>query len=170
MEFHLDKCSVREWRVSDAESLAMHANNREIWLNLRNSFPHPYTLEDAQQWIAIATQEQLHRHFAIVVNDAAVGGIGLIVGTDVYCRTAEIGYWLSEEYWGQGIVCEAVKAIVKYGFEDLGLLRIWAEVFEGNMGSMRVLEKADFQPEGILRNSVFKDGRVLSSTRFAIVK
>ena len=169
MEFHLDKCSVRVWRVTDAESLAMHANNRKIWLNLRNSFPHPYTLEDAHQWIEIA-QQQPYFHLAIVVNDKAVGGIGLIVGSDVYSRSAEIGYWLSEQYWGQGIVCEAVKAIVKYGFEDLGLLRIWAEVFEGNMGSMRVLEKADFQPEGILRNSVFKDGRVLNSTRFAIVK
>ncbi len=168
MEFQLEKCLVREWRVTDAESLAKHANNRKIWLNLRNSFPHPYTLEHAHQWIEIA-QEQPHFHFAIVVNDQAVGGIGLIVGSDVYSLSAEIGYWLSEQHWGQGIVCQAVKALVKYGFENLELLRIWAEVFEGNMGSMRVLEKAGFQPEGILRNSVFKDGRVLNSTRYAII-
>ncbi len=170
MEFQLENCQLREWRTSDAEAIVLHANNRKIWRNLRDRFPHPYELEDARQWIEIASSELPQVNFAITVNDEAVGGIGLILGGDVYFRTAEIGYWLGEKHWGNGIISEAVQAISEYGFDRFKLLRIWAEVFEWNPASMRVLEKCGFVREGILHKAAVKDGVVIDAVRYALVR
>jgi [ribosomal protein S5]-alanine N-acetyltransferase len=170
MEFQLEKNQLRELRETDAEAIARHANNRKIWRNLRDRFPHPYSLEDAKLWIEITASEIPQTTFAIVVNGEVCGGIGLILGEDVYFRTAEIGYWLSEEHWGKGIISEAVAAVSEYGFEHLKLLRIWAQVFAWNPASMHVLEKCGFSNEGILRQAVFKDGEVIDAVRYALVR
>ena len=111
MELKLNKSRLRPWKEGDEESLVRHANNRAIWRNLRDLFPHPYTLADARHWIQIANPSLKTTNFAIVVDGAAVGGIGLVLKDDVFRRSAEIGYWLGEEYWGRGIVSEAVRAV-----------------------------------------------------------
>ena len=170
MEFHLEKCQLRELRETDAEAIVQHANNRKIWRNLRDRFPNPYSLTDSHQWIEITASEIPQTTFAIVVNGEVSGGIGLIVGDDVYFRTAEIGYWLGEEHWGKGIIPEVVNAVAEYGFEQLKLLRIWAQVFAWNPASMRVLEKCGFSNEGILRQAVFKDGTAIDAVRYALIR
>ena len=170
MEFPLNKCLLREWRVSDAEAIAHHANNRRIWRNLRDRFPHPYTLEDAHHWIEFAAAESPQLSFAITVNNEAVGGIGLSLGQDIERRSAEIGYWLGEEFWGRGIVTEAVQAVTEYGFTKFDLCRIWASVFAWNPASGRVLEKAGFVREAILRKSATKDGQTIDTILYAQVR
>ena len=170
MEFQLEKCQLRELRETDAEAIVQHANNRKIWRNLRDRFPNPYSLTDAHQWIEITASEIPQTTFAIVVNGEVSGGIGLIVGDDVYFRTAEIGYWLGEEHWGKGIIPEVVNAVAEYGFEHLKLLRIWAQVFAWNPASMRVLEKCGFINEGLLRQSVFKDGTAIDAVCYALIR
>jgi RimJ/RimL family protein N-acetyltransferase len=170
MELKLSQCLIRDWRSGDEESLARHANNRKIWRNLRDAFPHPYPLEDARQWIASANAATPCTHFAIAVDGAAVGGIGFVLKDDIFRRSAEIGYWLGESYWGRGIVTEAVRAVTDYAFANFDLCRIYAGVFEWNLASMRVLEKAGYEFEARLKKSVTKDGQTVDDFIYAIIR
>ncbi|HKY05442.1 MAG TPA: GNAT family N-acetyltransferase [Blastocatellia bacterium] len=170
MEIELSLSLIRSWRESDRESLVAYANNRKVWRNLRDSFPHPYTLTDADGWIAYARAAQPETNFALDVGGEAVGGIGLALKGDVYRRTAEIGYWLGEPFWGRGIATEAVKALTGYAFTTFDLSRIHAGVYEWNHGSMRVLEKAGYVREARLRKSIFKEGRIIDEIIFAVIR
>lgn len=163
--------SLRLYTVEDAEFLARYANNRKIADNLRDGFPHPYTVENAREFIAIALAKTPPTLFAIAdADNQVIGGIGLMVKTDVHRFTAELGYWLGEPFWGRGIVTASIKAIVEYGFDKLGLLRIFAEPFDLNIGSSKALEKAGFVFEGRLKNDVFKNGVVRDSLMYAITR
>ncbi len=167
MELKLEHCTIRDWRLEDAESLAKRANNRKVWLGLRDAFPHPYGIEDAKKFLHEATTENVGVRFCIEIDGAAAGGIGLKPGEDVHRHTAEFGYWLAEEFWGKGIATEAVTAFVKYCFETLSFKRMVAEAFSNNSASARVLEKAGFVLEGRLRKNVIKDGKILDSLVYA---
>ncbi len=161
---------IRSWRESDRESLVGYANNRNVWRNLRDSFPHPYTLADADGWIAYSAAARPETNFALDVGGEAVGGIGLVLKGDVYRRTAEIGYWLGEPFWGRGVVTEAVRALTDYAFSAFDLSRVYAGVYEWNPGSMRVLEKAGYVREARLRKSIFKEGQVIDEIIYAVVR
>ena len=168
MELKLKRCTIRDWHFSDAQSLAKHANNRNVWLTLRDRFPHPYGIEDAKEFLARATSEKGQETFyCIEINGAAVGGIGMIPGEDVYRLSAEFGYWIAEEFWGQGIMSEVVPAFVDYCFEKFSLVRMFAAAYANNPASARVLEKAGFVLEGRLRKNVLKDGQILDSLLYA---
>ena len=166
----LKQCTVRPWRLDDAESLARHANNRKIWLCVRDLFPHPYTIQDAHEFLQRAISEQPEMKFCIEIDGAAVGGIGVHPGQDVYRHTATLGYWLSEDFWGRGITTEAVTAVIDFCFENFLLRRISAEVFANNPASARVLKKSGFTFEGRLKNNVLKDGKLLDSLLYARTK
>ena len=118
MELKLKRCTIRDYRSSDAQSLAKHANNRRVWLGLRDAFPHPYTIEDANNFLQGSVAGLPRINFCIEIGGAAVGGIGLRPGEDVHRHTAEFGYWLAEEFWGQGIMSEIVPAFVEYCFKE----------------------------------------------------
>jgi RimJ/RimL family protein N-acetyltransferase len=165
----LTTCDVRSWRRSDAQSLATHANNRRIWLNLRDRFPHPYTKRDARAFIRSTAGQQPETAFAIVVRDEAVGGIGVVPNADVERVSAEIGYWLAEPLWGRGIMTEVLAAVTRHAGEAHGLTRIYALPFASNVGSRRVLEKAGYALEGRLRRSAIKDGRVIDQLQYAYI-
>ena len=167
MELKLSRCSVRDWRLGDANSLAKHANNRKVWLGLRDAFPHPYTIEDANKFLQGRVAGLPRMNFCIEIEDAAVGGIGLRLGEDVHRHTAELGYWLGEEFWGHGVMTEVVPAFVGYCFKEFSLKRIFAMPHSNNAPSARVLEKSGFVLEGRLRNNVSKDGKTLDSLLFA---
>lgn len=168
MEIDLGICKVRPWKFSDKESLARFANNRNIWINLRDAFPNPYTLDDAEVWLNMVVNKKPVTQFAIEVDENAVGAIGFIIKEDVQRIQAEIGYWLAEEYWGKGIAVAALKAVTEYAFKNFDLKRIYADVFEWNKGSMRVLEKAGYELEVRQKKSVIKNGEVID--QFVYVK
>lgn len=170
MRLELSQCTLRPWQPNDVAALVRHANNRNIWRNVRDRFPHPYTQEAAEIWVRVANHNPYEPALAIEVSGEAVGGLGLIFGRDIDRRSAEIGYWLSEEHWGHGIVTEAVQALTQYAFAHFDLARIWAGVFEWNPGSMRVLEKAGFVREGVLRKAATKDGQTIDVVMYAIVR
>ena len=170
MHLKLKQCIIRPWRLDDAESLVRHANNRKIWIALRDFFPHPYTIEDAHTFLESVINSEPVTLFCIEVDSAAVGGIGIRIGADVHRQTAEVGYWLSEEFSGRGIMTEAVAAFTDFCFENFQLGRIHAEPFGNNPASARVLEKARFALEGRLKNNVLKDGKVLDSLLSAWTK
>jgi RimJ/RimL family protein N-acetyltransferase len=170
MELQLSRSKIRDWRAGDEAGLVRHANNRKIWRNVRDAFPNPYTFGDAEEWISSASTAEPVTNFAIEVDGEAVGGIGFILGIDIHRRSAEIGYWLGEQYWGRGIVGEAVQAMTSYAFENYDLVRIWAGVFEWNPASMRVLGKAGYQFEARLKNAVTKEGQTTDELIYALVR
>jgi RimJ/RimL family protein N-acetyltransferase len=161
---------IRDWCIDDASSIARYANNRKIWTNLRDAFPYPYSKNDALAYISRSLQTDPRVAFAIATEREAIGSIGLMPGKDVHRFSAELGYWLAEPFWRRGIMTEAVKAVSKYALETLGFSRIYAEPYATNTASARVLEKSGFVLEGIMRASVFKDGRVLDQFLYAKAK
>lgn len=170
MNLALADCKLRTWRDDDVDSLVLQAKDRRVWRNLRDVFPHPYTLDDARRWIAFARDVTPGAQFAIDVAGRAIGGAGLFPRDDVYRRSAEIGYWLGRDYWGRGLATQVVPALVQYAFESFDVCRLSAEVFEGNAASMRVLEKSGFSLEGRLRKAITKDGRTLDAFLYALVR
>lgn len=167
MELECGPCTIRSWHRGDEDNLPSHANNREIWINLRDQFPYPYTRADAKRWLKHITAVTPETSFAIDVNGEAVGGIALVLHDDVERCSAEVGYWLSEQYWGRGIATAALKAITEYAFTHLKLTRVFAVPFARNDASIRVLEKAGYTCEGRLRRSAIKDGVVLDQLMYA---
>jgi ribosomal-protein-alanine N-acetyltransferase len=163
-------CRIRSWRVGDEPALVRHADNRKIWLNVRDRFPQPYTLADAQAWVAHASTATPETQFAIEAEGEAVGGVGVFLQQDVERYSAEIGYWIGEAFWGRGLATTVVRAFTDYAFDAFDLCRIYANVFEWNPGSCRVLEKAGYALEGRLRSSAVKDGFVLDEFLSAKVR
>ena len=154
--------------MGDEHSLVRHANNYEIWRRLRDLFPHPYTNADAEQWISFVQHQDSQTHFAIEVHGEAAGGIGLQLGSDIERRSAEIGYWLGEAFWGRGIATAAVGVLTRYGFEALNLTRIFAIPFASSSASIRVLEKCGYICEGTMRRSAIKEGVVIDQVLYAL--
>ena len=161
-------CSLRPWTTGDAGALVRHANNAEVARQLRDRFPHPYRLVDARAFLKIASSDP-PRNFAIVVDGEACGGVGFVPGVDIERFSAEVGYWIGQDYWGRGITTEALRLLSAYTFEKLGLLRLFALPFADNTGSIRVLEKAGFAREGTLRSSAVKAGRPRDQALYALV-
>lgn len=157
------KFTLRHFKNGDQESLVENANNVKFFNNLKDTFPHPYTHADAEWWVNANRQTgQSTTGFAIDVNGDVIGVIGIIIGYDIQRVTAEIGYWLGENYWGKGIAVEALKQMTDYAFLNFPeLVRLWAAVFEYNKASMRVLEKAGYELEGIRKKGAIKNGRVI---------
>ncbi|WP_442338928.1 GNAT family N-acetyltransferase [Clostridium minihomine] len=149
------KCSIRLWRPEDAADLAAALNNRNILANLRDGLPYPYTKSDAESYIGamLSAPAENQYSFAITVEDKAVGSIGVFRKENIHFRTAEMGYYIAEPYWGNGITTHAVRQICGYVFENSDILRIFAEPFARNTASCRVLEKAGFSLEGTLRKT-----------------
>lgn len=163
------KCTLRQWRLSDAADLAAAINNPNVQKNLRDGLPYPYTEKDAEEFI----QYLLHANpdsifaFAITVDDRAIGSISVERGTNIHRYTGELGYYIAENYWGKGLASSAVEQIVQYIFTHTDIMRIFAEPFSYNIASCRVLEKNGFQYEGTLRRNAVKNGAVLDMKLYA---
>lgn len=166
------KWILRKWELGDAPAVAKYADNPRVARNLRDAFPQPYSLSDAEWYVKDCVEKGDNGQFccAIVVDGEAAGSIAVQQGSDVYCKSGELGYWLAEPYWGRGIMTEAVKQACAAAFDKLDIVRIHAEPFAHNTASRRVLEKAGFTLEGTLRNSVYKNGEVLDSCLYALLK
>ncbi len=163
----MNMINLRRLNVSDISKLAKLANNKNIWNNLRDAMPFPYNENDAKSFIKLTEQENPKQTFGIEYNEKFCGVIGLIVQNDVYRKSAEIGYWIGEPYWGKGIATKAVELITNYGFNTLNLKRIYAGVFEYNLASMKVLEKNGFENEGIFKKAVLKNNLFFDEHRYS---
>ncbi len=161
--------SVRTWQYGDAESLQKHADDRDVWINLRDTFPHPYTLDDARSWISLANIAPV-MHFAIEIEGEAAGGIGLKPQDGNHAKSAEIGYWIGRAHWGKGIATSALKLTTEYALKQFEFVRLFALVYAWNPASAKVLEKAGYTYEGRLRNSVFKDGKFIDELVYSMLK
>lgn len=167
MRLPADAAEIRPWAADDLESLVRHANAWDVARHLRDRFPHPYTSDDGQAWLRHCAALDPCTAFAIAVDGAAVGGIGVTPGEDVFRHAAELGYWLGQAYWGRGIMSRVVAEFSAWAFGAFELERIFALTFEGNPASARVLEKAGFALEGRLRRAALKEGRFLDCLVYA---
>lgn len=165
MEFKL-----RKWNISDSKNVVKHANNYNIAKFLTDAFPYPYTEEDAKQYIQLVLEENPVKVFAIDIEGEAVGSIGIFPQSDIHKKNAEIGYWLSEYYWGKGIMAEAIKSIVEYGFRTFDITRIFARPFGTNRQSQSVLIKAGFKQEAVFHKALYKNNEFIDEVYFSIYK
>ena len=175
-------CRIRKWnlskrrvfatKLSDAADLAAAISNKNIQDNLRDGLPYPYTEKDGADFISamLSADENGTFAFAITVDDKVVGSIGVFRQGNIHRLTAELGYYIAEEYWGKGIMTEAVRQICQYVFEKSDIIRIYAEPFAYNVASCRVLEKAGFRYEGTLRNNAVKNGKVIDMKMYSLLK
>ena len=169
MKLQGTRCTVRPWRMDDAESIVRHANNINVARQLRDRFPHPYTRANAMAFLKAATNAPEPSNLAIDVSGEAVGAIGYVAGIDVERYSAEIGYWLGESHWGRGIVTEALVLVTTHVFAVGNMLRLFALPFADNVGSLRVLEKAGYVREARLRASSVKYGEPRDQMLYARV-
>jgi RimJ/RimL family protein N-acetyltransferase len=169
VQLKLKTCEVRSWRTADAEPVARHADNRKIWLNLRDAFPHPYTTDDAREFIRSVRNRTPETTFAIAVNGEPVGSVGFVLRHDVERVSAEIGYWIAEPFWGRGIATDALIALTHHAITTHSLTRVYALPFARNAASCRVLEKAGYVLEARLRRSAIKDGVIIDQMQYAFI-
>ncbi len=166
MDFKLEK-----WDLKYTDDVVKHANNKRIADNLRDVFPYPYTKEDAVFFIKDCINNDSNNILkAITVNGEAVGSISVIKLNDVNRKSAEIGYWIGEEFQNKGIMKKAVKMIIEEAFEKMDIVRIEAEIFETNIPSKKVLENNGFKLEGRKEKSIFKNGKIMASLIYATFK
>jgi len=174
VKFLLDKPKVelREWKIEDAPDLTVAINNKNVLDNLRDGIPYPYTEKDAAEYIAatLSAKEDSQYAFAICLDDKAIGSIGVFRKDNVHRYTAEMGYYIGEPYWGNGIMTEAVRQMCAYVFGNTDIVRIFAEPYAHNSASCRVLEKAGFQFEGVLRQNVVKNGQLVDMKMYANIR
>lgn len=159
--------TLRKFNSEDKYRLVELANNPKISINLRDGFPNPYTLADAVNFLEKYAKLESSQIFAIEFNGIYVGNIGLHKGTDVYRKSAEIGYFLGEQYWNLGIMTQAINQICDFGFKTMDIVRIHAGIFEFNPASMRVLEKCGFKREAVSEKAIFKNGKFYNEVRYA---
>ena len=164
--------TLRKWRLSDAKELAAALNNRHILNNLRDGLPYPYTEQDARDYIIamLSANENDTFAYAITIDDRAVGSVGAFRQSNIYRQTAELGYYLAEEYWGQGIVSDAIRRLCDIVFQTTDILRIYAEPFSYNTGSRRALEKAGFRYEGLMKHNAVKNGKVVDMALYSLTR
>ncbi|MBS5081460.1 MAG: GNAT family protein [Clostridiales bacterium] len=165
-------CRIRKWELSDAIDLAAALSNKKVQDNLRDGLPYPYTEQDGTDYISamLSADENETFAFAITVDEKVVGSIGIFRQGNIHRQTAELGYCIAEEYWGKGIMTEAVKQICGYVFDKSDIIRIYAEPFAYNAASCHVLEKARFQYEGTLRSNAVKNGEIIDMKMYSLLK
>ena len=165
-------CKIRKWELEDARDLAAAIFNEKVQDNLRDGLPYPYTEQNGVEFISamLSADEKETFAFAITVDNRVVGSIGVFRQGNIHRQTAELGYYIAEEYWGRGIMTDAVRQICAYVFDKSDIIRIYAEPFAHNVASCRVLEKARFQYEGTLRNNAVKKGRVIDMKVYSLLK
>jgi RimJ/RimL family protein N-acetyltransferase len=157
IRFINDKFLIREFDFKDADSLVKYANNYKIFRWVKDNFPYPYSIKDAENWITVSRNTTEGFNYAIATETELIGGIGVKFKEDVYRFSWELGYWLGEPFWGKGIMTEAVKEFTRYLFKHYNIRSITANVFEGNKASMKILTKAGFKLDGVIRKAVFKE-------------
>jgi len=170
MEIQGSNFILRKISSSDRDQVAALANNRKIWLNVRDIFPYPYSIDDADFYINLLLEEERQYTLAIECENAFAGVVGIVPMQGIYRLTAEIGYWLGEPFWGKGIMTEAVRLLTDYVFHYYKFIRIHCGVFSHNEGSMKVLEKAGYHKETIFKNAIIKNGDIINEHRYCKLK
>jgi [ribosomal protein S5]-alanine N-acetyltransferase len=171
MEISFEGIVLRPWVFSDASELALVADNKKIADNIRDGLPNPYSIKDAQDWLnLILPENNPPKFFAITTGNLVAGSIGIVTKSNIYRKNFEIGFFVSENFWGKGIATRAIKAITSYAFIEFDIVRVYAESFSDNTGSRRALEKAGFRLEATLKNNIIKNDAIKDSCIYSVLR
>lgn len=171
MEIFFEGITLRPWTISDAQQLALIADDKNISDNSRDGLPYPYSIKDARDWLNLILPENIPtRFFAVTIDNGVVGSIGIVAKTDIYRKNLEIGFFLSEKFRRQGIMTKAIRAVSSYAFGTFDIVRIYAEVFSDNTASGRALEKAGYRLEATLKNSIIKNDVIKDSCIYSVLR
>lgn len=171
MEISSGGILLRPWKISDAEELALIADNKKIADNLRDGFPNPYSIKDAVSWISqVLPENEPTRFFAVLIGNDLAGSISIVTKSDIYRKNVEIGYFIAGKYWGRGTATTAIMEVTSYAFREFDIVRVYAEPFADNTGSRRALEKAGFIHEATFCKNVFKNGLLKDSCIYSVLK
>ena len=171
MEIFFEGIILRTWLITDAPQLAIIANNKKIADNIRDGLPIPYTINDSLEWLNLTISESNRpKAFAIITNNQIVGNIGIVTKTNIYRKNIEIGFYISEKFWGKGIATKAIKATITYAFREFDINRICAEVFSDNIGSRQAMEKAGLKLEATLLKSIIKNEVIKDSCIYSVLR
>ncbi|MCC6815932.1 MAG: GNAT family N-acetyltransferase [Saprospiraceae bacterium] len=164
----MNRIELNKWTDLDLSDLVLHGNNPNIAKFLMNRFPFPYTLEEGQKFIQSVSVQIPTQIFCIRLEQKAIGAIGVHPQNDIYQKNAELGYWLSEKYWGRGIITEAITQIIEYSFSTFDINRLFARPFGSNIASQKVLEKCGFLLEAKLHSTIFKNNQYEDELIYAL--
>ena len=170
MNLLFDKYLIRDFKIDDINALVTYANDYDVSKFMRDSFPFPYTKDNAEQWVNLVITNKSLLYFAIANEKELIGGIGAVAFDDVHRYTSEVGFWLGKPYWNKGITTNALKVFCNYLFNYYNFNRLTANVFEGNDASRKVLEKVGFILEGRQRKSVFKENKFIDHYIYGLLK
>ena len=162
--------TLRKWTLDDLDTLVRYGDNPKIAANMRNNYPSPYLREDGIKFINMINEQDPQQVFAICKDGNPVGSMGVFPGSDIHCKNAEMGYWLAEPFWGQGIVAKAIPQLIEYAYKTWDINRIYAIPFGTNIASQRVLEKCGFILEGRYEKTIFKNGEYLDELVYSVRK
>ena len=165
-----NKFSLRPLMDNDADSLARQLNNKKVWDNLRDALPYPYTSQDAAWFINFQQNDPLLTCYGIVVDGEVVGNIGFTRSEDIERFTAEVGYYIGEDYWGQGIMSAALSEAVEDYFKTTEVVRLFATPFDYNKASAKVLEKAGFTLKCIFTKGEYKNAQFVAMLYYERIK
>lgn len=146
-ELTTERLLLRPWRESDAESLYEYAKDPQVGPSA--GWPVHTSVQNSREIIRAVLSADETYAVCLKEDGKAIGSIGLMVGDASHHNLpdteGEIGYWIGVPFWSQGLITEAVKELLRHGFEDLKLQKIWCGYFEGNTRSKRVQEKCGFR-------------------------
>ncbi len=162
--------ALRNYHLEIAEPFTEFRNHPIIYENGYDRVPNPFTLKDAEEFIAVQLEKKPAQRKLIYWNDQFVGEIGIVLKEDVFRLSAEMGYFIGEPFWGKGIASQAIKQMLSYVFNNFDIIRIEAGVFDFNKPSMRVLEKNGFHLECIKRKAVIKNGKIMDDHIYVKLK
>jgi [ribosomal protein S5]-alanine N-acetyltransferase len=166
----LNAVTIRPLGYEDVPELAKMANNKKIWVNVRDRMPYPYNEKDAEHFIKFTNATQPVTVFGICYQQQLIGAIGLHANEDVYRYNYELGYWIGEDHWNKGYATKAIQLMCEFGFKELKANRIVASVFDYNNASKHILQKLGFKCEGIFVKNVFKSGKFIDEHYYAMQK
>lgn len=158
--------SLKAITTADLAELAKQANDPAIAANLRDIFPSPYTLKDAEDFLSMVQQGKLGLVWGIFYNDHIAGVINIRPGEDIYRHSGEIGCWLGTEYQNRGIASEAITLITTYAFKELNLYRLFSRAFEHNQASHHLMINNGYHLEAVHKKSLIKNGNLYDECLF----
>lgn len=159
---------LRPYSEADIAELVPLIGAREVAATTLR-IPHPYTEDDARKFLLMAQEpDKLWLAVTLRSDGRQIGGVGLRL--DEPHQNAELGYWLGVDYWGKGYATEASRELLRYGFSDLKLHRIYASHFQGNSASANILKKLGMRHEGRQRQHIRKYGKFLDSELYGLLR
>lgn len=162
---------LRLFQTSDASEVTKLCDNYNIYKNTLY-LPYPYSIEDALSWIENHLDNfNNNRSYEFAITDKNTGNLygAISLSNNQKFNNGEIGYWIGEEFWGNGYATEAGEAILEFAFSEKQYHKVYARHFKSNSASGRVIQKIGMSQEGVLREHVMKENQYKDLVYYGVI-